>query len=150
MNRRELLHNGLALSAIGSLAPGVVGGRTPPVDFWLVDRQMPASTAIIAAAESSAAKVVPFSADPGTAWMRTLEPALRSAPLSVAGYTNAPVLFCLQVLTRDFGLTLTGLGEGEQVHESLEQVSDTPIDLRDPRFSNGRTAITWLMQPRRT
>lgn len=51
-------------------------------------------------------------------------------------------------LARDRGLTLATLGRGA-ITPAPGAVDTLPIDLRDPRFANPRSACTWLMLPRR-
>jgi len=150
LNRRELVRNGLVLSAIGGLVPDLAAARRLPAGVWVVDRQQPAAASMIAAAESSAALAVGFTADPGPVWMHMLEPRLRRSPVAIGGYTSASVLFCLHYLARDYGLALAGLGAGLQPPDSLDTVPDALLDLRDPRFSHQQAAYTWLLQPRRT
>lgn len=149
LNRRDLVRNGLALSAIAALAPRLAAARCAPADIWVVDRQLPAAALLLAATGSNATPAIGFTADPGPAWMYTLEPQLRRDPVAIGGYTTASTLFCLHYLARDYGLALAGLGLGLQSADALDAVPDALLDLRDPRFTDQRAAYTWLLLPGR-
>lgn len=149
LNRRELVRSGLWLGAVGVLAPRIAAAGGEPAGIWIVDRQLPGAAALTAAAESRAAQTIAFTADPGQVWMRTVEPRLKTGPIAVAGYTTAPVLFCLHYLARDYGLALARLGAGPRLPETLDEAADALLDLRDPLFSAPHSAHSWLLLPRR-
>ena len=163
MSRRELLQNGLLLSAVGSvLSPGASGalpearsgadasfaGPYSAADTWLIDAQLAGAPAIAAKARASTASICTFADDPGQVWMNALAPRLARAPQALGGYTRAPVLFCLHYLGRDYGLGLAALGAGTGAMEWIGSGTDTLIDLRAASYSNNTAAYTWLLLPR--
>jgi hypothetical protein len=70
----------------------------------IFDRTLHAGLAFGVAAERSGMHVDAVGADLGSYWMRTLEPLLKRAPLTLAGLTAGAPLFCLELLCRDYGL----------------------------------------------
>lgn len=147
LSRRDLVRNGLLLSTAGGLAPILATAEPMPAGVWVIDSRLHAAPEVVSAAATRGAEALTFAADPGPVWMN-LAPRLKRGPFAIGGYTNAPVLFCLHYLARDYGLRLAGLGDGMSLPEPVAGASDSLVDLRDPRFNDQRTAYTWLMLPR--
>ena len=69
----------------------------------LVDRYLAGGAAFAAAAHARGLVTLEFTVDVARLWMHELEPRLRTAPTTIAGYTSAATWFCLDLLSRDFG-----------------------------------------------
>jgi len=150
LNRRELLRSGLAASALSGI-PISVALAAPsfrPASF-LVDSQLPDAAAMSAQPFRIPTTVQFFVGDPGQLWMNTIEPVLRVNPVVIAGYTSAPTLFCLQYLTRDYGLMLEACVTGARSLDAITERQSQLVDLRDARFSDPRAAYTWVLAPRK-
>jgi hypothetical protein len=105
IDRRGFMKSSLALGAIAATWPasslGTSHVATPAI--VLVDRRLGGSAAFAAAQRSLGLPTVEFAGDAAGLWMRELEPRLRTRAVSIAGYTSAATLFCLDLLARDYG-----------------------------------------------
>jgi hypothetical protein len=159
LNRRELLRDGSAVAAFCSLPiafePAAAAQATVAS---IVDDGLPLAAEMRAVLHRASTVVHEFTEDPGNLWMNTLEPMLRARPAAIAGYTSAPTLFCLQYLTRGYGLSLAACGVGAQAvativgvreGEATSRARATFLDLRDPQFLNSTPEVTWLLEPNR-
>jgi hypothetical protein len=149
LNRRELLRNGLAASALGGLplASAIAFPMRPSI--WIVDTRLAGAAETATAVSAGAFPLLRFDSDPGSLWMREIEPALRAGPTRIAGFTSAPTLFCLQYLARDYGLILAGHAVGAALPQAVIHNQRALIDLRDPRYADPAAAHTWLLEPQR-
>jgi len=77
----------------------------------IVDCDASGCEAFAAAARSRGVRVLEFSADVATLWMRELEPRLRSGAVVIEGHTSAATQFCLEFLARDYGARLVHRAE---------------------------------------
>ena len=77
----------------------------------LVDRYLAGSTGFAAGARLRDLDTLEFAGDVGGLWMREIEPRLRGGPVTIAGYTSATTLFCLEKAVRNsVVLGLVGAG----------------------------------------
>jgi hypothetical protein len=150
LSRRDLIQSGLLVPALGQLESRSAMAATAAPAVWIIDEQMPDSGLVAAAARAGSATVHGFSSDPGRLWFNDLAPQLRSAPISIGGYTSASTLFCLHYLAREHGIRLAAVGQGPITPRAIAMDDQVSIDLRNPCFSDPRAAHTWLMLPRRT
>jgi len=150
LNRRELLRHGLAVSALSGVPVSVAFcvSSVPP-DAGLIDRRLPGAVEMTRRLRQSTDHLHFFSGDPGVLWMNTIEPALRTEPMTIAGFTSAPTLFCLQYLARDYGLILEtqAIGVGDSVVTNEWQSG--LLDLRDLPLSDPGIPLTWVLAPKR-
>lgn len=90
-----------------------------------------------------------FDADVGRHWVQLVEPQLRLNAVAIAGFTSAATLFCLQYLSRDYGLELTAHAAGTELPNFFSVDRPELIDLNDPIYKNGDAAYSWLLAPKR-
>jgi hypothetical protein len=102
-SRRSFIQGTLAASALAASPLAARIDLAAPYKL-LFERDLDAGPAFGAAAARLGARAEPAASDLGSLWMRELEPMLRTAPASIAGFTRGAPLFCLEVLARDYGL----------------------------------------------
>jgi len=150
LNRRELLRGGFTASALAGLPIGRLHGtRSDSFCIAVVDSELAASAEMCAHLGRMSDRLHIFAGDPGTLWMSSIEPRIRSAAVSLAGYTSPATLFCLQYLAMGYGLVLTAQQRGPQPIEIMHRKQFGLVDLRDPEFSDASTGVTWLLTMRR-
>jgi hypothetical protein len=150
LSRRELIGSAVAASALSGLPTGI--GATVSKDgtaTCIVDRALQGSTEMIARFDGERLPVHVFSGDPGGVWMHRLEPLLRRHAVTIAGYTSASTLFCLQYLSRDYGLALKAYADGARALGAFADGESDIADLIDSRSRHQRGPMTWLLAPRR-
>ena len=149
LSRRKLIGDVCLTSVITALPIGIAF-TAPSVRpaACIVDRRLPGSAKMSARFSWEAAAGHLFADDPGELWMSTLQPGLRNHPAAIAGFTSAPTLFCLQYLTRDYGLTLKAHAKGAVALDTIGAWESELLDLHDPRYNDPRAAYTWLLAPR--
>jgi hypothetical protein len=108
VDRRRFMQSSLAFYA--ALAAWEASGSSrraaAPIgsaSIVLVDRYLAGSTGFAADARLRDLDTLEFAGDVGGLWMREIEPRLRAGPVTIAGYTSAATLFCLDLLARDYG-----------------------------------------------
>ena len=150
LNRRELLRNGITVSVLNGLPIGITHS-VPPVcsAAGVIDRRLTGAIEMTRRLRQSTDHLHFFSGDPGLLWMNTIEPALRTEPMRIAGFTSAPTLFCLQYLARDYGLILEtqAIGVGDSVVTNEWQSG--LLDLRDLPLNDPGIPLTWVLAPKR-
>ena len=149
LSRRQLIRNGVAASALSGLPVLKAFSAPLPRCIAIVDTQLQGAGEFSALYGPASSALHPFASDPGQLWMRVIEPALRRRPVSIAGFTSAPTLFCLQFLTRDYGLVLTGHVKGAGELAAAGNREDELLDLRDPYFRDRAAGFTWRLVPQR-
>ncbi len=144
-NRREFLH-AAAVSALPLAAGAAQTDRAPPTDApprtalhaALVDERHAQARAAGArlAARGVTVHAVP-DGDVTQTWLRHIGPAWRREPLSVAGLTERPALFCLEQLAWSCGLRVVFHGEhvvhsaGRTEHALLRGAEAAGLSARD-------------------
>jgi len=118
--RRAFVQNGIAVAALAALPSARKAFAALPrealASFKVVyDRTFSEGAVFGAAAARRGAPVHAFGGDPGPLWMHVLEPELRKGPVTVAGLTSAPSLFCFELLARDYGLGVVYRIEHERI-----------------------------------
>jgi hypothetical protein len=151
LNRREVLGTGLAVSALSGLPAGVVFSSALRfrAGTVLVDRRLPDVSEMTARFGYESAQPHVFAGDPGPLWMNVIEPALRSRPAAIAGYTSVATLFCFQYLSQSYGLRLAAYAAGAATMDRIDAGASELLDLRDPRRGNPDAAVTWVLAPKR-
>jgi hypothetical protein len=150
LNRRELLGHGAIASILSGIPAGLARSFEPDFrpDLAVVDRKLADAPVMAARLGREALSLHLFAGDPGRLWMNVIEPALRSRPVRLAGFTSAPTLFCLQYLARDYGLELAAQAAGPVAPDRIVVGRSELLDLRDARFVGPETTITWVLAPK--
>jgi hypothetical protein len=153
--RREFLRHGTLLPALATIGPAALtgdasglhderddlGGRNRP-DLVLYDGTSKEGLAFGAAAARRGTATLRVAPALGTAWVNEIEPRLKQAPLLMAGLTDGPSLFCLELLCRDYGMGLvyrtgrTGQGTAADL-----------LDLSPRRGTTNRSLYSWVIAP---
>jgi hypothetical protein len=149
MQRRTFI-GGLVIAPVVSGLPGsrVLAAETQRATLAIVDRNLEDASFMADRLVHESARLHTFAGDPGRLWMDTLEPELRRMPVSIAGYTSGATLFCLQYLTRDYGLELQWPAVTLEPQAAFDGQAGL-VDLRDSGYENSRAAVTWLLAPKR-
>lgn len=149
ISRRALIGSALAGSALSGLPTiGVAAsGFTPAV--CIVDRALAGSAGMIAAFNREQSPIHIFSGDPGGVWMHHLEPLLRRKSATIAGYTSASTLFCLQYLARDYGIALKTYTNGAKALNAFADDGPSDTNLIDSPRHSQRGPMTWLLVPKK-
>jgi len=106
--RRAFLQSTVALPAVLAGWPLKASERAasasaPAPDVAIADRGLDGSSSFISRARVNGSRPFEFANDVAGVWMRELEPRLRLSAVSIAGYTSAATLFCLELLALDYG-----------------------------------------------
>ncbi len=115
VDRRVFLQGsfGVAAAWIGVRASAASPSDPPPAApaAVIVDRSLVGSRAFAAEARARGLPPLEFASDVAVLWMSALEPCFRAGPATIAGYTSAATLFCLELLARDYGARVVGRSE---------------------------------------
>ncbi|HUF72307.1 MAG TPA: hypothetical protein VMR74_05345 [Gammaproteobacteria bacterium] len=150
LSRREVLRNGLALSAMSALPAGeAFSALHLRLAAGIVDANLPAAARMAERFRRESAALHVFAGDPGRLWMSVIEPALRRRPEAIAGFTGAATLFCFQYLAQGYGLGLAARAAGPAALDRLDVAEPDLLDLRDPRLADADTVVTWILAPKR-
>lgn len=150
LNRRELIGLSVAACTLSGLPVSFAFSRASHrPDICIVDNTLKGSGEMADAFAQASQSVLFYREEPGGLWMHTIEPSLRRRARSIAGFTSAESLFCLQYLTRDYGLSLTAHIVGRGVLNGFNQTDAELLDLRDPKYNDKPSAVTWLLVPTR-
>ena len=106
IDRRAFLQSSVALgAALATLPAGAssVGTAAATPSLVLVDLQLAGSADFAAAARARGCECSNSRGDVAGLWMRELEPRCARVAVTIAGYTSAATLFCLDLLARDYG-----------------------------------------------
>lgn len=148
MQRRTFI-GGLAIAPAMSGLPfaNLLAADMPRATLAIVDRDLADAIFMAEWFIHESVERHSFAGDPGRLWMETLEPELRRSPMTIAGVTSAATLFCLQFLTRDYGLELKSPAPVAP-KAGLNGQPDL-VDLRASEYQHTRAAITWLLAPKK-
>jgi hypothetical protein len=117
LSRRGFLQSGAAIAAIAA-TPGIVAARQTfdsagaaiaiheAMAAVVVERNAAGAADFSLAVSMRNMPLVETGADLGPAWMQSLEPQLRQAPVALAGLSTTPSLFSLLLMAQDYGLAL--------------------------------------------
>jgi hypothetical protein len=149
-NRRELLRAGISVSVLSAIPAGLawctaIGAHARVA---MIDRNLPGAAGMVTSLGRFSTGLHIFAGDPGRLWMYTIEPALRTGSVSLAGFTSAATLFCLQYLSRDYGLELAARRGGAVPLERLASGQSELVDLRASRFGGHESRMTWVLAPK--
>jgi hypothetical protein len=149
LSRRQLIRNGVAASALSGLP--ILKAFTAPLPrcIAIVDTELQGGDEFSALYRPVASSLHAFASDPGQLWMQVIEPALRRRPAAITGFTSASTLFCLQFLTRDYGLVLTGHVKGAGELAAVDYRQHALLDLQDPYFRDRAAGFAWRLVPQR-
>jgi hypothetical protein len=107
IDRRAFVRRGAAFAVAGATWQWPVAtGAAPRFEVpgvAVVDRGLKGWEPFAAAARARGIRVVGFSGDAASAWMREIEPRLRAGGVIIEAYTSAATQFCLDFLARDYG-----------------------------------------------
>ena len=107
IDRRAFVRRGVAFAVAGAAWRWpVAAGSAPLIEVpgvAVVDRGLTGWEPFAAAARARGIRVVGFSGDAASVWMRELEPRLRAGGVVIEAYTSAATEFCLDFLARDYG-----------------------------------------------
>ena len=107
IDRRAFVRRGVAFAVAGAAWRWPVAAGAAPLSevpgVAVVDRGLPGWEPFTAAARARGIRVVEFSGDAASVWMREVEPRLRAGAVVIEAYTSAATEFCLDFLARDYG-----------------------------------------------
>lgn len=150
LNRRRLIRNGLATAAVSAMPwSAVFASQLSRPELALVDLALSDGRRMLARFAENDLTVLGFEADVGRRWVDVVEPQLRLNPVAITGFSSASTLFCLQYLSRDYGLSLKAHAAGPYLPATFSGALSELIDLNDPIYKNGDAACSWLLAPTR-
>ena len=111
-SRREFIQRGFAVSALAACPlPGRAAlassfGGSHRLFTVLFDTTFAEGAAFGAEAATRGAPVHAIGSDVSSAWMHEIQPRWKHGPIAIAGLTGGAPLFCLELLGRDYGMSV--------------------------------------------